>query len=65
MPAIPDPSALTDDDCADHQLVDPVTAQCPTMRPDDSLPDKGQCDGAAAAKKPLPASTPSRVQILN
>jgi hypothetical protein len=46
-----DPTALTDDDCAEDQLVDSVTGQCATICPDDSRPANGQCDGAKAGRK--------------
>jgi hypothetical protein len=64
-PAAPetDPNALTDDDCAENQLVDSVTGQCAEICPDDSRPANGQCGGAASAKKPVPAPPPPRVQI--
>jgi hypothetical protein len=47
-----DPSALTDDDCGEDQLVDSVTGQCAQICPDDSRPANGQCDVATGAKKP-------------
>jgi Papain family cysteine protease len=59
-----DPSALTDDDCGEDQLVDSVTGQCATICPDDSRPADGQCDMAGAKRPPgaapPPASTPPR-----
>lgn len=47
-----DPSALTDDDCGEDQLVDAVTGQCAGICPDDSRPSNGQCSSAASSKKP-------------
>jgi Papain family cysteine protease len=38
------PTALTDDDCGETQLVDAVTGQCAEMCPDDSRPANGKCD---------------------
>lgn len=62
-PPADDPNALTDDDCAENQLVDSVTGQCAEMCPDDSRPASGQCGGSASAKKPpLPAAQPAKVQ---
>jgi hypothetical protein len=59
-----DPNALTDDDCAENQLVDSVTGQCANMCPDDSRPASGVCDGGASAKRPpVPAPVPLKVQI--
>ena len=49
-PAPSDPNALTDDDCAENQLVDSVTGQCAEICPDDSRPANGQCDTAGARK---------------
>ena len=56
-PPVTDPSALTDDDCGEDQLVDGVTGQCAAMCPDDSRPSNGQCD-AAGAKKPAAGPPP-------
>ena len=42
------PTALTDDDCGESQLVDSVTGQCAEMCPDDSRPANGQCDTTGA-----------------
>lgn len=36
---------LTDDDCADDELVDDVTKRCATMCPDDTRPHGGKCTG--------------------
>jgi hypothetical protein len=47
-----DPTALTDDDCGETQLVDSVTGQCAQICPDDTRPANGQCDTSASAKKP-------------
>jgi hypothetical protein len=49
-----DPNALTDDDCAENELVDSVTGQCATMCPDDSRPASGQCGGTASATRQPP-----------
>jgi hypothetical protein len=38
---------LTDDDCAEDELVDSVNGQCAKMCPDDSRPAGGKCDGSA------------------
>jgi hypothetical protein len=56
-----DPNALTDDDCAENELVDSVSGQCSAMCPDDSRPASGQCGGAAAAKRP-PAKQEPKVE---
>jgi C1A family cysteine protease len=45
------PTALTDDDCGETQLVDSVTGQCAEICADDTRPANGVCD-AAGAKKP-------------
>jgi hypothetical protein len=46
------PTALTDDDCGEDQLVDAVTGQCAEICPDDTRPANGQCDTAASSRKP-------------
>ena len=43
------PTALTDDDCGESQLVDAVTGQCAEICPDDTRPANGQCDTTGAA----------------
>jgi hypothetical protein len=63
-PPADDPNALTDDDCAENQLVDAVSGQCAEMCPDDSRPANGQCGGTASARKPVvPAQPPPKVLI--
>jgi hypothetical protein len=57
-----EPTALTDDDCGELQLVDSVTGQCAQICPDDTRPANGQCDTAASAKKP-PEPTPPKLQL--
>jgi hypothetical protein len=57
-----DPNGLTDDDCAEDQLVDSVTGQCAAICPDDSRPANGQCD-TAGAKKPGAAPPPRGVRL--
>jgi hypothetical protein len=37
------PTALTDDDCGESQLVDAVTGQCAEICPDDTRPSAGSC----------------------
>jgi papain like protease len=59
-PPVNDPTALTDDDCGETQLVDAVTGQCAQMCPDDTRPANGQCDTATSAKKP---PEPPKLQI--
>jgi C1A family cysteine protease len=39
---------VTDDDCADDELVDSVTGQCAKMCDDDSRPAGGKCSGTGA-----------------
>jgi hypothetical protein len=46
------PTALTDDDCGESQLVDAVTGQCAEICPDDTRPANGQCDTGASSTKP-------------
>jgi hypothetical protein len=43
------PTELTDDDCADDELVDSVTGQCAKMCADDSRPAGGKCTGGDGA----------------
>jgi hypothetical protein len=57
-----DPNALTDDDCAENQLVDSVTGECANMCPDDTRPANGQCGEAAALRKPVPGAGHPPVQ---
>ena len=45
------PTALTDDDCGESQLVDSVTGQCAEICPDDTRPANGQCDTGASAPR--------------
>jgi hypothetical protein len=42
----PKPPEMTDDDCADDELVDSVTGQCAKMCDDDSRPANGKCGGS-------------------
>jgi hypothetical protein len=46
------PTALTDDDCGESQLVDAVTGQCAEICPDDTRPANGQCDTGASGTRP-------------
>jgi Papain family cysteine protease len=46
------PTALTDDDCGESQLVDAVTGQCAEICPDDTRPANGQCDTTSSTLKP-------------
>ena len=65
-----DPNALTDDDCAENQLVDSVTGQCANMCPDDSRPANGQCgegvwaEEARACSRAAPGTEPSLERIF-
>ncbi len=43
------PSELTDDDCADDELVDSVTGQCAKTCSDDSRPTGGKCPTESSA----------------
>ncbi|MFI5043003.1 MAG: C1 family peptidase, partial [Acidimicrobiales bacterium] len=62
-PPADDPNALTDDDCAENQLVDAITGQCAEMCSDDSRPSNGQCTGIVSSRKPtVPAPAPPGVQ---
>jgi hypothetical protein len=45
------PTALTDDDCGESQLVDAVTGQCAEICPDDTRPANGQCDTGASSPR--------------
>ncbi len=56
-PPVNDPTALTDDDCGEDQVVDSVTGQCVTICPDDTRPANGACDAAGAKR---PAARPVR-----
>jgi hypothetical protein len=38
-----DPNALTDDDCAENQVVDSVTGQCAVICPNDARPANSRC----------------------
>ena len=44
-PPLPsEPTALTDDDCGESQLVDAVTGRCAEICPDDTRPSSGSCE---------------------
>lgn len=48
-------NVLSDDDCANDELVDAVTKKCAKMCPDGSRPRNGQC---ASTPDPIPPSKP-------
>jgi hypothetical protein len=43
---------ITDDDCADDELVDSVSGQCAKMCDDDSRPAGGKCSGNTGSTGP-------------
>jgi C1A family cysteine protease len=45
-------SEMTDDDCADDELVDSATGACAKMCPDDSRPASGKCTSTGGTLKP-------------
>jgi hypothetical protein len=62
-PPQPDPNALTDDDCAEDELVDSVTGQCATICPDDSRPANAQCPSSSLGHHPAPPPPPHGVPL--
>jgi hypothetical protein len=58
-PAPPgDPDALTDDDCAEDQLVDSVTGACANMCPGETRAARGRCAGGEDAGARGTSTTP-------
>jgi hypothetical protein len=46
-----DNDKLTDDDCAEDELVDAVTGRCGKICPDDTRPSNNRCSGTGAAPR--------------